>query len=144
MLGQEKAQFVYNATPLFCRTDLADVYVVDVLSVFTEEEIKTYQKVINEHLVSYEMELLIKNKSDWRLRSARKLDFQVEKPSALIGKSLSSFFPIGLDRGFLLKIMTELQMILHEATPNIERLRRHQETFDVLWIWQKKSWWRFW
>jgi hypothetical protein len=71
----------------------------------------------------------------WFVRSERALDVVTSTPDAASSNELSEVMPRGQDSTGLRRLMTELQMILHEHPVNVSRERRGLPAANAVWFW---------
>jgi hypothetical protein len=71
----------------------------------------------------------------WYLRAPRPLDFSASEPATLTGRDVFPFLPDGPDGAFVRRLLTELQMSLHEHPVNRTRERAGRLAVNSLWLW---------
>ncbi len=71
----------------------------------------------------------------WFIRSARALQAMTSSPQAAATNDLQAMMPRGADAPGLRRLMTELQMLLHEHPVNEARARRGLPAINALWLW---------
>ena len=71
----------------------------------------------------------------WYLRAPRALDFAASDPATLASRDLFPFLPDGSDGAFVRRLLTELQMSLHEHPVNRTRERAGRLAVNSLWLW---------
>jgi hypothetical protein len=76
------------------------------------------------HLRAAGMQLVTTSQDDWLVHSERALDVQTATPETAAATPLDQAMPHGRDAPALRRLMTELQMLLHEHPVNVERGRR--------------------
>ena len=72
---------------------------------------------------------------EWFLRSAQPLQVVTSTPDAAATNDLQSVMPRGPDAPALRRLMTELQMLLHEHPVNEARARRGLPAINAVWLW---------
>jgi hypothetical protein len=70
----------------------------------------------------------------WFLHTSRTLDLQLHAPERVRG-SLYESMPGGGDSAQLRRLMTEMQMLLHEHPLNLARERRGEPAINGVWPW---------
>lgn len=73
--------------------------------------------------------------SEWFLRITRPLQVMTSTPDAAAASELPSAMPRGPDAAALRRVMTELQMLLHEHPVNEVRARRGLPAVNAVWLW---------
>jgi hypothetical protein len=73
--------------------------------------------------------------SDWFIRSTLPLQVATSTPDAAATNDLQSVMPRGPDAPALRRLMTELQMLLHEHPVNEARARRGLPAINAVWLW---------
>ncbi|HMN44846.1 MAG TPA: hypothetical protein PKE27_09750 [Povalibacter sp.] len=73
--------------------------------------------------------------SEWFLRSSRALQVTTSTPDAAAASELQTVMPRGQDAAELRRVMTELQMLLHEHPVNDARARRGLPAVNAVWLW---------
>jgi len=69
------------------------------------------------------------------LNSTAPLDAVTHDPQGLAGREAGAWLPAGPDGGALRRLMTEIQMWLHEHPVNVARRRRGETPVNGLWLW---------
>jgi len=72
---------------------------------------------------------------DWLIHSPQPLSVQTSCPDAAAANELEGVMPRGADAGRLRRLMTELQMLLHEHPVNQARARRGLPAINSIWPW---------
>jgi hypothetical protein len=72
--------------------------------------------------------------SSWLIESASTLDVETACTDSAT-ENLERALPRGADAASLKRLMTELQMLLHEHPVNLARMRRGVLTLNSLWLW---------
>jgi len=72
---------------------------------------------------------------EWLVRSERVLAVQTACPEAAAGNELERVMPHGPDAGAVRRLMTELQMLLHDHPVNEARARRGLPAINAVWLW---------
>lgn len=70
----------------------------------------------------------------WLVRGERELDLTTAPPEVAAREPLQEAMPRGRDAGTMRRLMTELQMLLHEHPVNLERQRRGLLAANAIWF----------
>jgi hypothetical protein len=97
-------------------------------------ELAELEPTIAAHLRHTGMELVTTSHGDWLVHSARTLDVQTLPPETAAASPLEQAMPRGRDAPALRRLMTELQMLLHEHPVNVERQRRGVPEINAVWF----------
>jgi hypothetical protein len=65
----------------------------------------------------------------------RPVDAETHDPAPLAGRVAGDWLPSGPDGGWLRRLMTETQMLLHAHPVNAARAARGELTLNALWFW---------
>jgi hypothetical protein len=85
------------------------------------------------HLQSTGLELHAA-KDEWLLKSASPLRLQTVTPEFAAANPLSEILPRGADAGPIRRLMTEMQMLLHEHPVNAQRQVRGAPAVNSVWV----------
>lgn len=99
----------------------------------TATERSSLEPVFSEHLQSTGLELH-EAKDEWLLRSASPLQLQTVTPEFAAANPLSEILPRGRDAGAVRRLMTEMQMLLHEHPVNASRQARGMPAINAVWV----------
>ena len=91
--------------------------------------------VLAGHLQSCGMEFHTLTDGSWCVRSAQAFDVTTSSPEAAASHELDLMMPRGPDAGALRRLMTELQMLLHDHPVNDARARRGLPAINAVWLW---------
>lgn len=91
--------------------------------------------VLDEHLRTLGMELHTLPDDSWCVRCAQVFAVETSNPEAAAANELQLALPRGPDAGALRRLMTELQMLLHDHPVNESRARRGLPAINAVWIW---------
>jgi hypothetical protein len=97
-------------------------------------ELAELEPTIAAHLRTAEMELVTTSQGAWLAHSARTLDVQTAPPEIAAASPLEQAMPHGKDAPALRRLLTELQMLLHEHPVNVERQRRGVPEINAVWF----------
>lgn len=100
-----------------------------------EAERTLLAKVLDEHLQSVGMQLHTLSDGAWCARGAQAFAVETSNPEAAAANELHLALPRGPDAGALRRLMTELQMLLHEHPVNESRARRGLPAANAVWPW---------
>ncbi len=92
------------------------------------------EPVLAEHLAASDF-ALHSIAGEWFARSERVLAVQTACPEAAAANELERVMPHGLDAGEMRRLMTELQMLLHDHPVNEARARRGLPAINAIWLW---------
>ncbi|RPH53100.1 MAG: hypothetical protein EHM84_04500, partial [Lysobacterales bacterium] len=70
----------------------------------------------------------------WLLRSERLLEVETATPAAVVIRGIDAAMPKGRDAAALRRLLTELQMLLHEHPVNLARARRSAPAVNAVWL----------
>ncbi|WP_129778730.1 hypothetical protein [Peristeroidobacter soli] len=89
---------------------------------------------IVDHLQSTGFELHAGAEGEWLLSSEAPLQVQTVTPEFAAANPGEDILPRGRDAGGLRRLMTELQMLLHEHPVNTQRQRRGLPALNAIWM----------
>jgi hypothetical protein len=101
----------------------------------TEEERLSIAETMDAHLRLDGFELATSGRGDWLVRCPRHLDVRTVAPEIAFGSPLDQSLPSGHDASALRRLMTEMQMLLHEHPVNELRARRGMPAANAVWLW---------
>lgn len=87
------------------------------------------------HLTSDGYVLHVASSGEWLVRCPRALDVRTLPPGAAFEVPLKEALPSGADAAELRRLMTEMQMLLHEHPANVRRARAQQLPANACWVW---------
>ena len=97
-------------------------------------ELAQLEPTIGAHLRTAGMHLVTTSQNGWLARSERTLDVQTATPETAAAIPLEQAMPQGRAAPELRRLMTELQMLLHEHPVNVARLRRGVPEINAVWF----------
>jgi hypothetical protein len=97
-------------------------------------ELAELEPTIAAHLRAAGMRLVTTSHGDWLVHSEHALDVQMETPESAAASPLEQAMPQGRDAPALRRLMTELQMLLHDHPVNVARLRRGVPEINAVWF----------
>lgn len=115
-------------------SDLSAVLLEGEAGLSTEDR-ASLMPTLNEHLRAEGYELLSGEHSDWLLRCPRRIDARTLPPEIAFRRTLKESLPHGTNAAELRRLMTEMQMLLHEHPVNAARVRRGLPEANAVWIW---------
>jgi len=71
----------------------------------------------------------------WLLRCEEPIEVESTDPDVVVGRNIRDHLPRGRDAGTVRRLMTELQMLLHEHPVNERRARAGEPPVNSLWLW---------
>lgn len=101
----------------------------------TQQEHETLTATLSEHLMPENYELHANEEIGWLLRSARALDASTTAPEHAFSGPLKHSLPAGPQGAELRRLMTEIQMLLHEHPVNRARALRGLPAINAVWLW---------
>lgn len=87
-----------------------------------------------DHLQSTGFELHDGAEGEWLLNSEQPLHVQTVTPEFAAANPAEDILPRGRDAGGLRRLMTEMQMLLHEHPVNTQRQRRGLPALNAIWV----------
>ncbi len=99
----------------------------------TATERSSLDPVFAQHLQSTELELHAAN-DEWLLRSSAPLRLQTVTPEFAAANPSADILPRGADAGPIRRLMTEMQMLLHEHPVNGRRQTRGAPAINAVWV----------
>lgn len=100
----------------------------------SEAERAELESLVAAHLRASGFDLVTTSAGDWLLRCPRALDVQTMSPEVATSSPLEEVMPRGKDARELRRLMTELQMLLHEHPVNVHRSRRGVPEVNAIWF----------
>lgn len=100
----------------------------------TDPDREEIAATLAQHLASYGYELHTTG-DEWRVRCPRVLDARTLPPAVAFERSLKDALPYGADAAELRRLMTEMQMLLHEHPVNLRRARAQRPAANGAWMW---------
>lgn len=97
------------------------------------EERSSLEPTFAEHLQATGFELHSMG-DEWLLRSASSLRLQTVTPEFAAANPHSDILPRGADAGAVRRLMTEMQMLLHEHPINARRQARGAPVINAVWV----------
>jgi hypothetical protein len=96
-------------------------------------ELVELEPTIAAHLRAGGMRLVTTSQGGWLVHSGSTLDIQTVTPETAAATPLAQAMPQGNDARALRRLMTELQMLLHEHPVNVARARRGLPEINAVW-----------
>jgi hypothetical protein len=101
----------------------------------TAAECEALTPVLNEHLVAGGVQIHRTSSNDWLVESSQGWDATTVTAEFALAHEWSEVLPQGADAGKLRRLMTELQMLLHEHPVNQRRSAKGVPTANAVWFW---------
>lgn len=86
------------------------------------------------HMRSAGFELLRTEADEWLVRSNVPMDVLMTPPEEAVAAPLTEMMPRGRDAGVVRRLMTELQMLLHEHPVSVRRVQRGVPEVNAIWF----------
>ena len=90
---------------------------------------------LSAHIDAMRLNLATTSRGDWLIGLAQPIDAHTVTPQFARAHDLNVALPQGKDAGMLRRLMTELQMLLHEHPVNDMRAARGAPTANAVWLW---------
>jgi hypothetical protein len=125
-----------HATPMHFAAGLDHLSAVllDGERAVTGPEQAELETVVREHLAGASCELVRTSAGHWLVRVPHALEVSTVEPELAARGPLEDRLPQGRDAPSLRRLMTELQMLLHEHPVNVRRLGRGVPEFNAIWL----------
>lgn len=101
----------------------------------THEERESLRTAITVHLLEWNLQLHTLTDGSWLVHAGQAMDIETMCPEAAASRELDSALPNGKDAGSLRRLMTEMQMLLHDHPVNERRTRTGLPVVNALWPW---------
>lgn len=124
------------ATPMHFAAGLSRLSAIalDADASVTAEERGVLEILLAAHLRDADMLLTTSSSGEWLVRAQRELDLATASPESATRNALEEMMPRGADGARLRRLMTELQMMLHEHPVNLARTRRGLPEINAIWF----------
>lgn len=134
-LPEQRAWF--HAEPIHLEAGLNDVALVRLCGAhaLTNEERIALVPVLNAHIESMGLGLFTIDSGEWLIGVHHPLDVRSVNPDFAGTHAWNVALPDGKDAGMVRRLMTELQMLLHEHPVNEARVSRGLPTANAIWLW---------
>lgn len=134
--GERPAGFWLRAQPIHFAAGLDRITTVVLKgdARMSAMERTTLAPLLAGHLQSSGLELHHASEDEWLLRSAQPLQVQTVTAEFAAANPRAEILPRGRDAGGLRRLMTELQMLLHEHPVNASRQARGVPVINAIWI----------
>jgi len=97
------------------------------------------EAAVREHLQACGLRLHVLRSGRWLMQMPRRLELGAFCPAAAAANELERAMPQGADAAALRRLMTELQMLLHEHPVNQQRALQGLPAANSLWLWGNGS-----
>jgi hypothetical protein len=134
--GERAAGFWLRAQPIHFAAGLDRLTTVVLRGAarMNEGERTLLEPIFIEHLQSSGLQLHHASNDEWLLRSDVSLQLQTVSPEFAAANPRAEILPRGPDAGALRRLMTEMQMLLHEHPVNARRQARGLPVINAIWI----------
>ncbi|MGH8507303.1 MAG: hypothetical protein ACREVH_01090 [Gammaproteobacteria bacterium] len=126
-----------RADPVHLQPDLGKLLLFDGRSFSLRmDEARQLVRELNAALVSHAIEIKVgRDPKRWYVRLEEAAAFKTWPPSAVAMRRLEGFLPKGADAIRWVRLMNEVQMVLHDTQVNREREDRGEPAINSLWFW---------
>lgn len=133
--GYDAQHYWLRGTPMHLAAGLNDLRAVqlDGDQRMTDAEAAQLEVTLNTVLADEEATLRRDGHGGWLLQFKRALHATTSSPYAAATR-LDAAMPRGHDAALLKRLMTEMQMVLHEHPVNVARARRGQPEINAVWL----------
>jgi hypothetical protein len=126
----------FRARPLHLVADLDRVHLQpEAVADLGPHEAEALAALLQVHLASEGGALEVLGPTDWLLGTARAWAVAVDDPETAARGPLEDALPRGPDARALRGLLTELQMLLHDAPVNVARAARGCASVNGVWLW---------
>lgn len=134
--GEVAVGFWAHLEPVHFAAGLADLSAMRLRgsATLTMSERLQLEPLLRAHLQAQGVELSATDER-WLMRWPRSLDVRTVQPGAAFSGPIDASMPTGPDAGELRRLMTELQMLVHEHPVNVRRASRSEPAVNAFWIW---------
>lgn len=136
LTGEPASGFWLRAQPIHFAAGLDRLTTVPLRGAarMSAAERKTLSPLLADHLQSTGFQLHEGAAGEWLLRSEASLQVQTVTPEYAAANPLAEILPRGPDAGALRRLMTEMQMLLHDHPVNRQREARGLPVLNAIWI----------
>ncbi len=136
LLAREDQKFWLCAQPMAVSKTLTDIVVLPIRDFgLSESEIREMEQLIYPLLAEYHITMQWHDYQGWLLAVPERPAISTTPPSAMFKQSLFPFLPKGVSQLFWQRLLTEIQMVLHQCSINIKRNTQGKPSVDCLWFW---------
>jgi len=133
-VGRIESGWWAHAAPVHLRAGIADA-VLEPVQGLTNVEFESLQNRLQEYLAALDAALWPAGEGAWLLQSQHALRGSLPPATEASGTSLRQLLTRGTVEPTLLRMLTELQMLLHQHPVNTERERRGLAPANGIWLW---------
>jgi hypothetical protein len=135
-LNQEPAHWLH-ADAIHLAAGLNEVTLVPLHRDFalTAQECAALTPALRDHLAANGLQLHRTSSNDWLIESPSDWNAQTVSAQFALNHEWQEALPQGSSAGDLRRLMTELQMVLHEHPVNRQRNARGMPSANALWLW---------
>jgi hypothetical protein len=123
------------ATPVHLDAGLTEVRMAEELPILDLAERDALVSDFNRVFAAEDLQLDAAGGSPNFMTSSAWNDAATVDPLRVVGQNIEAALPTGPDAARLHRLMTEVQMWLHDHAVNEKRARRGEPTVNALWIW---------
>lgn len=129
--------FWMHLEPVHLATSLDSLSLLPLTGVaqVTPEERERLRTGVADHLREWHLELHVLADGTWNVRGLQALEITTLCPEAATACELQNALPHGKDAGAVRRLMTELQMLLHNHPVNETRARAGLPAINSVWPW---------
>ncbi len=126
-----------RADPVHLQPDLAKLILFDGRSYsLGMNEARRLVSDLNAALAAHAIEIMVgRDPKRWYVRLEDAAAINTWPPSAVATRHLEGFLPQGRDAKQWVRLMNEVQMVLHDSAVNREREDRGEPAINSLWFW---------
>jgi hypothetical protein len=134
--GEPAEAFWFKADPVHLRPDRDRLMLFPAAaSASSPSEAETFVRECNRLLAQDGMELRIGERGGWYLRLPAPAVLETTPTDEVVGRYIDAYLPRGPEARRWMSLLTELQMVLHASSANLEREARGLPAVNGLWIW---------
>lgn len=136
LTGQRASGFWLRAQPIHFAAGLDRLTTVPLQGAarMSAAERAALSPTFVEHLQATGVQLFEGTDGEWLLRSEEPLQVQTVTPEFAAANPHAEILPRGRDAGGLRRLMTEMQMLLHEHPVNTQRQNRGLPALNAIWV----------
>lgn len=132
----DSSTWVMAADPLFLQADQKTVHAVDTVPLqITDDETKELLTLLNAFLEKDDLKIVAHSPAHWYFFLPTDPQIRSVAINALAHQDLNACLPKGLQQHKWRKLLTELQMLLHQSDVNQRRHAQGQPLINSLWFW---------
>lgn len=127
----------FRLDPVELRADYAGVYLIGNSNVefATNVEITAIHKQLKTLLALDNLNFFAPQKKRWYLEVKQNPEIHTSSLNAVIGKDISKFLPVGPKQAYWRKLLTEVQMLMHNFATNSGLDGQKTDVLNGIWLW---------